>query len=194
VNAYEVKTLTWRKVGLVTAYRRDDKKSPSGWLTVHWDQLRAQRSVTSMREFFLTLWNVFAQTVDIWIFFPVLFWCFDVLCFILYVCIAMCSCLCGVINNNNNNNNAALPWEKFPAFQSLPYEHSSVVRCQLAYLFLTQSSQLMRIGRLSALSSAYVGSRDVFTMFFAPRPCSRSLCILILSAAEIFPILSTMSN
>jgi len=28
---------------------------------------------------------------------------FDVLCCILYVCIAVCGCLCGVINNNNTH-------------------------------------------------------------------------------------------
>jgi len=30
-------------------------KSPAGWLPVHWDQLRAQRSVTSMGNFTLPL-------------------------------------------------------------------------------------------------------------------------------------------
>ena len=29
-----------------------------------------------------------------------LLYCFDVLCFILYVCIAMCGCLCGAVNDN----------------------------------------------------------------------------------------------
>jgi len=42
----------WRKV--MAADGRDDfKKSPAGWLPVHRDQLRAQRSVTSMGELFL---------------------------------------------------------------------------------------------------------------------------------------------
>ena len=39
----------WRKV--LAAYRWvDGFKSPAGWLPVHRDQLRAQRSVTSMGE------------------------------------------------------------------------------------------------------------------------------------------------
>jgi len=31
------------------------KKSPDGWLPVHWDQLRAERSVTSMGEIYLSV-------------------------------------------------------------------------------------------------------------------------------------------
>jgi len=43
----------WRKV--MAAYRRgnDFKKSHVGWLPVHRDQLRSQRSATSMRELYL---------------------------------------------------------------------------------------------------------------------------------------------
>jgi len=51
VNAYEVKTQTWWKI--LAAYSRGWlKKSPAGWLPVHRDQLRAQRSVTSMGELY----------------------------------------------------------------------------------------------------------------------------------------------
>jgi len=40
----------------MAAYRRvDGFKSPAGWLPVHRDQLRAQRSVTSMGELYLYL-------------------------------------------------------------------------------------------------------------------------------------------
>ena len=40
----------WRKV--MAAYRRvDDLQSPARWQSVHQDQLRAQRSVTSMGAF-----------------------------------------------------------------------------------------------------------------------------------------------
>ena len=40
----------------MAAYRRvDDFKSPAGWLPVHRDKLRAQRSVTSMEELYLNL-------------------------------------------------------------------------------------------------------------------------------------------
>ena len=40
----------------MAAYRRlDGFKSPAGWLPEHRDQLRAQRSVTSMGEFYLYL-------------------------------------------------------------------------------------------------------------------------------------------
>ena len=35
-----------------------------------------------------TLWNVFAYTIDIWIYFSVLF-----SCFVFYVCFEMCGCL-----------------------------------------------------------------------------------------------------
>jgi len=42
----------WRKV--MAAYRRvDDLVSPAGWLPVHRDQLRAQRSVSSMGSLYL---------------------------------------------------------------------------------------------------------------------------------------------
>jgi len=38
----------------MAAYRRvDDLRSPAGWLPVHWDQLRAQRSVSSMGSLYL---------------------------------------------------------------------------------------------------------------------------------------------
>ena len=46
---------TWRKV--MADYRLGWlKKSPAGWLAVHRDQLRAQRSVTSMGELYLYLY------------------------------------------------------------------------------------------------------------------------------------------
>jgi len=45
------------------------------------------------------------------------------------------------------------------AFRSLPNEHSSVVRCQLANLSLTQSCQC--VSKLSALSSASTASRNM---------------------------------
>jgi len=38
----------------MAAYRRvDDLRSPAGWLPVHRDQLRAQRSVSSMGSLYL---------------------------------------------------------------------------------------------------------------------------------------------
>jgi len=38
----------------MAAYHRvDDLRSPAGWLLVHWDQLRAQRSVSSMGSLYL---------------------------------------------------------------------------------------------------------------------------------------------
>jgi len=41
----------------MAAYRRvDDLRSPAGWLPVHWDQLRAQRSVSSMGSLYLYLY------------------------------------------------------------------------------------------------------------------------------------------
>ena len=45
-------SITWyRPKGVTAAYRRvDDLRSPAGWLPVHRDQLRAQRSVSSMRK------------------------------------------------------------------------------------------------------------------------------------------------
>jgi len=40
----------------MAAYRRvDDLRSPAGWLPVHRDQLRAQRSVSSMGSLYLFL-------------------------------------------------------------------------------------------------------------------------------------------
>ena len=40
----------------MAAYRRvDDLRSPAGWLPVHQDQLRAQRSVSSMGSLYLYL-------------------------------------------------------------------------------------------------------------------------------------------
>jgi len=46
---------TWRKV--MAACRRGRlKKSPAGWISVHRDQLRAQRSVTNMDNFHLYLY------------------------------------------------------------------------------------------------------------------------------------------
>ena len=57
MNAYKGKMQAWRKV--MAAYRRgDDLKSHAGWLPIHRDQLRAQRSVTSMGELYLvTYWT-----------------------------------------------------------------------------------------------------------------------------------------
>jgi len=62
---WELRTWTWTRTlrtwlqvcwrNKMTAYRRGWlKKSPAGWLPVHRDQLRAQRSVTSMGELFFT--------------------------------------------------------------------------------------------------------------------------------------------
>jgi len=51
----------------MAAYRRvDDLRSPAGWLPVHRDQLRAQRSVSSMGSLYLFYlyilwWNVWNQ-------------------------------------------------------------------------------------------------------------------------------------
>jgi len=43
----------------MAAYRRvDDLRSPAGWLPVHRDQLRAQRSVSSMGSLYLYLFTV----------------------------------------------------------------------------------------------------------------------------------------
>jgi len=40
----------------MAAYRRvDDLWSPAGWLPVRWDQLQAQRSVSSMGNLYLYL-------------------------------------------------------------------------------------------------------------------------------------------
>ena len=42
----------------MAAYRRvDDLRSPEGWLPVHRDQLRAQRSVSSMGSLYLYLFT-----------------------------------------------------------------------------------------------------------------------------------------
>ena len=48
----------------MAAYRRvwvDDLRSPADWLPVHWDQLRAQRSVSSMGSLYLYLTFTFYQ-------------------------------------------------------------------------------------------------------------------------------------
>ena len=47
VNAYEVKTQAWQNIGS----RGWLKNSPALWLPVHQGQLRAQRSVKSMKNF-----------------------------------------------------------------------------------------------------------------------------------------------
>jgi len=42
----------------MAAYRRvDDLRSPAGWLPVHWDQLQAQHSVSSMGSLYLYLFT-----------------------------------------------------------------------------------------------------------------------------------------
>jgi len=46
----------------MAAYRRvDDLRSPAGWLPVHRDQLRAQRSVSSMKSLYLYLFTVWCE-------------------------------------------------------------------------------------------------------------------------------------
>ena len=58
------KTHTWRKV--MAAHRRVDDVSPAGWLPVHRDQLRDQRSVTSMGSLYLfNTWPVRCNTYTI---------------------------------------------------------------------------------------------------------------------------------
>ena len=53
----------WQKV--MAAYRRlDDLRSPAGWLPVHRDQLRAQRSVSSMGSLYLLPFT--STTVDVY--------------------------------------------------------------------------------------------------------------------------------
>jgi len=50
----------------MAAYRQvDDIYSPVGWLPVHRDQLRAQRSVTSMRGLYL-LFMLLLYWVTLW--------------------------------------------------------------------------------------------------------------------------------
>jgi len=43
----------------MAAYRRvDDLQSPAGRLPVHWDQLQAQRSITSIESVYLTFTTI----------------------------------------------------------------------------------------------------------------------------------------
>jgi len=49
----------------MAAYRRvDDLRSPAGLLPVHRDQLRAQRSVSSMGSFYLFYLSLFYLKID----------------------------------------------------------------------------------------------------------------------------------
>ena len=50
----------------MAAYRRvDDLRSPAGWLPVHRDQLRAQRSVSSMGSLYLFLFLICHQLASL---------------------------------------------------------------------------------------------------------------------------------
>ena len=50
----------------MAAYRRvDDLRSPAGWLPVHRDQLRAQRSVSSMGNAFTFAYMMYSRTIAI---------------------------------------------------------------------------------------------------------------------------------